>query len=69
MSDTIASDDWIPTTAQLPEAGVEVETKIEDDRGIRNQQSLVRDGSLWFFPDRTMYVYYTPTHWRPLEKP
>lgn len=25
---------------------------------------LVRDGGLWFFPDRSMYVYYTPKFWR-----
>ena len=44
--------------------GVEVETKIDDGRGCRNEQSLTRKGRLWFFPDMSMYVYYTPTHWR-----
>jgi len=47
-----------------PEGQV-VSTKIEDERGIRNIQLLKREGRLWFVPDGSMYVYYTPTHWRP----
>jgi hypothetical protein len=46
---------------------VTIETKIDDGHGIRNQQSLkLVGGRLWFYPDGSMYVYYTPTHWRPL---
>ena len=41
-----------------------VETKIDDAKGLRNEQPLKRQGNLWFFPDGSMYVYYTPTHWR-----
>jgi len=44
-----------------------VETKIDDGNGERNIQPLKRMGRLWFFPDASMYVYYTPTHWRQLE--
>ncbi len=40
---------------------VEVLTKIDDGSGVRNKQSLKRQGRLWFFPDGSMYVYYTPT--------
>jgi hypothetical protein len=54
--------EWQPIST-APE-GREVETKIDDSNGSRNEQSLVRKGSLWFFPDMSMYVYYTPTHWR-----
>jgi hypothetical protein len=25
---------------------------------------LKRQGNLWYTPDGSMYVYYTPTHWR-----
>lgn len=39
-------------------------TKIDDDDGVRNVQALKRSGRLWFVPDGSMYVYYTPTHWR-----
>lgn len=31
------------------------------------QQELQRIGRLWFFPDGSMYVYYTPQYWRPVE--
>lgn len=41
-----------------------VETKIDDDAGERNNALLIRQGRMWFFPDKSMYVYYTPTHWR-----
>ena len=59
MTDT---RDWQPIEA-APD-GVPVETKIENDRGIRNEQLLVKRGNLWWFVDGSMYVYYRPTHWR-----
>lgn len=49
---------------------VVVDTKIDDGHGPRNEQPLIQlrrspeSRPLWFFPDRSMYVYYTPTHWR-----
>lgn len=55
---------WHKTSVSLPPEGLIVETKIDDKRGCRNQQCLKRSGSLWFLPDGSMYVYYTPTHWR-----
>lgn len=55
---------WLPAR-EAPD-GVEVETKIDDDGGVRNVQTLKRSGNLWFVPDGSMYVYYTPTHYRPL---
>lgn len=41
-----------------------VNTKIDDEHGERNVQQLKRRGNLWFVPDGSVYVYYTPTHWR-----
>jgi hypothetical protein len=41
-------------------------TKISDDKGDRNEQQLKRSGCLWWTSDGSMYVYYAPTHWRPL---
>jgi len=38
-------------------------TKIHDEHGERNEALLKRIGNLWFLPDGSMYVYYTPTHW------
>ena len=45
---------------------VVVRTKIDDDKGCRNDQNLKRMGNLWWYPDGSMYVYYRPTHWMPL---
>jgi hypothetical protein len=50
----------------LAPANQVIETKIDDDNGVRNETMLKRRGSLWWFPDDSMYVYYVPTHWRPL---
>lgn len=47
----------------MPE-GVAVETKIDDGNGERNHQVLIREGRLLWVQDRSMYVYYVPTHWR-----
>lgn len=55
---------WINVNQQLPEEGRLVETKISDEQGERNIQQLKRRGNLWFIPDGSMYVYYTPTHWK-----
>lgn len=63
--DVTTQTDWLNVIDQPPPEGVVVETKIDDQRGVRNEQPLKRSGSLWFFPDASMYVYYTPTHWRP----
>lgn len=55
---------WYSTSVQLPPENIPVFTKIDDNRGVRNEQCLVRKGSLWFVSDMSMYVYYTPTHWK-----
>jgi hypothetical protein len=44
-----------------------VETKIDDDDGVRNVQSLRRSGRLWFIDGTDVHVFYTPTHWRERE--
>lgn len=61
---------WRPiSTAPIGEVVV---TKIDDEHGPRNEQPLKatqRDPScrvMWWLPDMSMYVYYTPTHWRPM---
>ena len=58
---------WI---AALRHAGRPVPRILQVGRiicaGVRNEAPLkLHDrGRLWFFPDGSMYVYYTPTHWR-----
>lgn len=55
---------WTETKRELPKEGVKVLTKIDDEKGERNKQILKRQGKLWFHADGSMYVYYTPTHWK-----
>jgi hypothetical protein len=57
-------DSWkLYETAPIGEV---VMTKIDDAGGCRNGAPLKRYGGLWWTPDGSMYVYYRPTHWRPL---
>ena len=56
------STDWIATIERLPPEHEVVEAA--DSGG--HVQPLLRQGRLWFFPDMSMYVYFTPTRWRPL---
>lgn len=65
---------WKPIST-APE-GFEIETKIDDADGVRNVQTLVKrtripgeTRPMFWTPDGSMYVYYTPTHWRPLKDP
>ena len=59
-----ATDTWTPCSERLPHNGEAVLTKVHDARGERNEQKLVRRGNLWFTADGSMYVYFTPTHWK-----
>lgn len=59
---------WVSVENELPPNDVVVDTKIDDDNGIRNEGQLVRRNNLWFLPDFSMYVYYAPTHWRYSKK-
>jgi len=50
--------------------GRPVLTKIDDARGVRNEQVLTRRGNLWWVDkngEPEMYVYYAPTHWAEVE--
>ncbi len=60
--------EWIEVSKQLPPDGVTVMTKIDDQLGCRNETPLRPQGRLWFFPDMSMYVYYNPTHWKPIKE-
>ena len=58
--------DWIKCNKTLPKEGEVVMTKILDANGERNEQKLIRKGNLWFLEDSSMYIYYTPTHWKSI---
>jgi hypothetical protein len=63
MSHGTLSGQWVECVNLLPPEGDVVMTKVDDAEGCCNEQELKRSGRLWFFPDGSMYVYYTPTHW------
>lgn len=54
---------WVKTTERKPKEGRVVWTKIDDEKGVRNEGELVYSNNLWWLKDMSMYVYYTPTHW------
>lgn len=63
--------DWRDIST-CPEGEV-VMTKIHDESGERNIQSLKKvtrepgkTRPMFFIPDGSMYVYHAPTHWAPL---
>jgi hypothetical protein len=61
------SNPWQSIKDALPPEGIKVETKIDDQKGVRNETILVRKGNLFFFADMSMYVYYVPTHWKYIQ--
>lgn len=60
MSTESKDGNWIPVTSGLPPENQVVQTI--SDGGL--QQDLKRRGSLYFFPDDSMYVYYRVAYWR-----
>ncbi len=57
-------ESWVSVGFKKPPENILVETKIDDIKGVRNEAKLARRGNLYFVEDRTMYVYYMPTHWK-----
>jgi hypothetical protein len=62
----VSKHEWVNVQYAEPPEGVLVDTKIDDEKGCRNEQPLCRRGRLYFTnaTGDAMYVYYTPTHWR-----
>jgi len=58
--------EWISVKERLPSNNIVVQVKLGSRRIVTK---LKRNGNLWFLPDGSMYVYYTPTHWMPLPDP
>lgn len=52
--------DWTDTSVGNPSEGVEVDVVTPGG----DTRRLVYASNLWWLPDRSMYVYFTPTHWR-----
>lgn len=62
----MANEKWILIRDIPPVVNEVVNTKVHDHEGERNLQKLKWDGKLWWHPDGSMYVYYTPTHWQSI---
>ena len=63
-----AMSDW-NTIESAPKDKL-VMTKIDDEKGCRNERLMMKRGNLWWInpgEDSEMYVYYTPTHWREID--
>lgn len=54
--------EWISIHERLPDNGVVVDVLQGKSRIVTE---LKRQNKLWFLSDGSMYVYYTPTHWKP----
>lgn len=54
---------WIDR--QVEEAPEGVAVRVLTESGM--ETTLVRQGNLWFLPDMSMYVYYTPIRWHRLD--
>jgi len=55
---------WISTKDRLPPVKKTVLTKIDDEKGVRNERKLkLWETGHWFEPSEKMYMYYCPTHW------
>lgn len=52
------ADEWRSARNDPPLEGVVVQVQNNDGALLK------RRGRLWFFPDDSMYVYYTPEYWR-----
>jgi hypothetical protein len=55
--------DWIPVSSRLPERGQRIEWISP---GGTHQRGTFIGGVIWMPEGSEMYVYYTPTYWRPL---
>lgn len=49
---------WHNTSSLRPEEGQLVEVPNNGGTTLRYSSGL------WFFPDNSMYVYYTPEYWK-----
>jgi len=60
-------ENWKEISKVIPPNNKVINTKIDDEHGVRNVQELKKVNNMWYLPDDSMYVYYTPTHWKEIE--
>lgn len=56
-------DGWLPIV-KMPEDGIFYKTATIENNNLLNVQYLKKHRNLFFTADG-MYVYYTPTHFKP----
>lgn len=54
---------WQETKHMHPPENVVLNTKMDDDKGVRMEQKLIFAHGLWWDTSMKAYVYYTPTPW------
>jgi hypothetical protein len=54
---------WIPYGERLPEKNQKIEWLTPHGETVRGTYC---GGVIWFPEGSSMYIYYTPTYWRPL---
>lgn len=59
-----SANKWIRIIDRLPPENKEVETKIDDDMGVRDERVLVYYNKMWFKAEDFERMYIRPTHWR-----
>ena len=57
---------WNRTQYRQPENDTIVEVKIDDEQSDRMHGKLRYRDQMWWTRDGKMYVYYVPTHWKPI---
>lgn len=57
---------WTRCEHILPPNGVVVQTKLDEDDGVYIERLAKRHETFWFMTSGAVYMFYTPTHWRPL---
>jgi len=56
-------ENWVKVSHRLPPENKIVRTKMDEDGRVMDESKLIRKGTLWWLPDESIYVYFTPTHW------
>lgn len=55
---------WISVNDSLPPQKTVVKTIIFQKEKGRMEQNLMLIGRKWFLPGSTVYINYSPTHWK-----
>lgn len=60
----MAEAPWMPIGEGYPPPPTDQVVQVLTPGG--DVRPLIFAATLWWLPDRSMYVYFTPTHWRPI---